>query len=711
MKMISRRLPWLVCCLAGCVCGPGPQPDGGVLPIDAGLDAGVSRDAGGDEDAGVVRDAGSVDAGDPRDSGVEVDAGFDGGADAGRVDGGFDAGRLPECAPVVCPPWQHCVETNSGPNCVGATTITWVSPSAGSSAPADLQSIPLAIDTDTDSTVEVPWSSSGVLISAGTFSGQMGIRAATLFLADTDAGVVTLTAGWDGGPSASVQLTLTPRIVHVPPPPSYGTNGPDFEPNDPTGNAFRRDDVVPVVLDDLPQPMAVFAKLEAANAKTSAFAVTQRCDGGNCWVVDVSLRELDFPAFRGRVLIWASGADGGLQTMPHAVPVTRWRWRRQVSGVPNPVSVTRPFVATVGGPNDKLFVGSSDTATTGRFMHLKPNGEIYHLGRGPVGAAKFAGAYVSSVNTPDGGVMTYMNSSGVWSVSHPGRVTACVGTINGTLRGTVCGFEGNILERDNVTSFFSIDSGCPIREESALVATWDHHILIVTEGLPICAVEWPGEPPVQPISTMGAYHRAFAASFGASYELDLLAAGLDGGLWRIFGGPSSEALVWPGDTVDGVAMGVRSSTDLAKWAYWATADRRVHAASTSSFQNEQVAAQLLPDRLATTPVLAFGYPNDGGSAVFVSRSGAISAYDRQQFTRTWVLEAGDGGVRGGRVDTDPIMHHYCGQFASLLVPSSGDGSLYSFVLDHVLLSPIYWPMGGGTPDVTLTSNSLGCISD
>lgn len=593
----------------------------------------------------------------------------------------------------------------SGPRCVGATTITWVSPTAGASAPADLQSIPLAIDTDADSTVDVPWSSSGVLTSAGTFSGQMGVRGATLLLGDTDAGVVTLIAGWDGGPNAAIQLTLTPRIVHVPAAPSYGTNGPDFEPNDPTGHAFRRDDVVSVVVDDLPQPMALFARLEAANAKTSAFPVTQRCDAGSCWVVDVPLRELDFPAFRGRVLIWASGADGGLQTMPHAVPVTRWRWRRQVSGVPNPVSVTRPFVATAGGPNDKLFVGSSDTATTGQLMHLRPNGTIYNPGRGPPGAAKFAGAYVSSVNTPDGGVMTYLSSSGSWSVSHPGRVTTCFST----LRGTVCGFEGNILERYNFGSFISIDAGCPIREESALVATWDRRIVIVNDGMPVCAVQWPGEPPVEPVSTMNSYLRAFAInSGGASYLV--LAAGVDGGIWRVVGDPSSEALVWPGGIVDGIATSNRSSSDFAAWAYWATADRRVHAASVS-FQNEEVASQLLPDRLSTTPVLAFGYTNDAGSALFVSRSGAISAYDRQQFTRTWILEAGDGGIRGGRVDTDPIMHHYCGQFASLLVPSSGDGSLYSFVLDHVLLSPGYWAMGGGSTDVSLTSNYLGCISD
>lgn len=693
--------------------------DGGVPPVDAGgsFDAGASRDAGG-EDAGAARDAGEVDAGIDagvsRDSGVELDAGVDGGRDAGSVDGGsfdggVDAGRLPECAPIVCPPWQHCVEMTSGPRCVGATTITWVSPTAGASAPADLQSIPLAIDTDADSTVDVPWSSSGVLTSAGTFSGQMGVRGAMLLLGDTDAGVVTLIAGWDGGPNAAIRLTLTPRIVHVPAAPSYGTNGPDFEPNDPTGNAFRRDDVVSVVVDDLPQPMALFAKLEAANAKTSAFPVTQRCDAGSCWVVDVPLRELDFPAFRGRVLIWASGADGGLQTMPHAVPVTRWRWRRQVSGVPNPVSVTRPIVATTGGPNDKLFVGSSDTPTTGQFMHLRPNGQIYHVGRGPPGAAKFAGAYVSSVNTPDGGVMTYMNSSGAWSVSHPGRVTTCFGTLGG-VGGAVCGFEGNILERTQGAIFDSIDAGCPIREESALVATWwDRRIVIVTDGTPICAVQSPGEPPVEPVSTSGSYRRAFALHYrGASYEV--LAAGVDGGIWRVVGEPSSEALTWPGDIVDGIATSNRSSTIFEPWVYWATADRRVHVAA-PTFQNEEVASQLLPDRLSTTPVLAFGNADDAGSALFVSRSGAISAYDRQQFTRTWILEAGDGGIRGGRVDTDPIMHHYCGQFASLLVPSSGDGSLYSFVLDHVLLSTGFWPMGGRWSDNTFVFSSTGCISD
>lgn len=231
------RSTWLVMFLGvGCVCGGPDQPDGAV---DAGVrdggrsDAGI--DGGGGDDAGF--DAGS-DAGDGRDAGRP-----DGGSDAGRPDGGgdggFDGGGLTE---VTCAPWQTCVEAGGGARCTGTVTIAWVSPVAGASAPLDLEYVPLAIDTNASAATVVPWSASGVLSAAGVFSGQVGVRSATLLLADSDAGVVVLTAGWDGGPQATTTLQLERPIVRVPPAPSYGTTSADFEPNDPAGPAFRRDD-------------------------------------------------------------------------------------------------------------------------------------------------------------------------------------------------------------------------------------------------------------------------------------------------------------------------------------------------------------------------------------------------------------------------------------------------------------------------------------
>lgn len=576
-------------------------------------------------------------------------------------------------------------------------------------------SIPLAIDTDADSTVDVPWSSSGVLASAGVFSGQVGRRAATLLLADADAGLVVLVAGWDGGPSASTQFSLTGPLLRLPAAPSYGTNGPDFEPNDPAGNAFRRDDVVPIELDDLPQPLALLARLDGSNAKTSVFPVTRRCDAGSCWLVDLPLAEVDLPAFRGRVLVWASAADGGLQTRPRAIPVTRWRWRRQVSAVPNPVSVTRPTTG-YAGPNDKLFVGSSDTATTGRFLHLRPNGEVYNPGRGPAAAARYAGGYVSAANTPDGGVLWYGHASLSSPLVFPtaGAPTTCVPSRWPVSR-MVCLAEGNTLELlsfpGGVPSHTTVDAGCTIRERAGLF-TAPAGAVIVNDGTPICVSQLQGS--TQGVQTTGSYLRAFASeSLG---EIRLFAAGSDGGLWlisdRVSSSPLEERLVWDGGLVDGIAVGLRQSpANSTTWAFWATADRRVHAAPSAALQDEATAPELLPDRVATTPVLAFGASSDAGSVFFVSRNGAVSAYDRNRFTRTWVLEPGDAGIRGGRVDSEPIAHHYCGRLGSLLVPSSGDGSLYSFALDDSRFEWFPWSMSGSNPMNDETGCGPCCISD
>jgi hypothetical protein len=594
--------------------------------------------------------------------------------------------------------------------------IRWVSPIAGAEAPMDLQSIPLAIDTNADSTVDVPWSSSGVLQSAGFFSGQVGVRGATLFLADADAGTVVLTAGWDGGPNASTVLTLTRPIVRPPSTPSFGTNGPDFEPNDPAGNAFRRDDVVPVEVDDLAQPMALFAKLDGPNARTSSFPVTQRCDAGSCWLAQLRLADVDFPAFRGRVLVWASGADGGTQTRPRAIPVTRWRWRRQVSGVPSPLSVTRP-TATATGPF-RIAVGSSDTTNTGRLLNLAPSGVVLPIPSGwPQGlaASSLFGSRTAFFGFDGGIIIDEFGTSGPTS----GRVQSC-----SAYQGLgVCATEHGGLEVTSsigtMTQRSATDAGCSVSTSSALALGMTSGA-VVSEGAPVCLLQL-GPPIVGTQSTANRYLRSFASLPGQV----LAAAGLDGGIWFIGAGPGlSERLAWDGGVVDGIAAVRRLKPMSSQWAYWATSDQRVHLAryddvglpfGVAPFRDQLSASERLPDRIRTTPVVAYDQQYDGGGVHFVTSAGAVVAFDADTLRTVWSLGAGDGGIRGGRVDTEPIGFEYCGRNGGLLVPSSGDGSLYSFILDGFAYTWRFpetpWAMSGRTPENQQAIVGGFCTSD
>lgn len=714
-----RRSGWLVLSLVGvgCVCGGPELPDGGFDSgaADAGLDAGRTTDAGG-SDAGL--DAGRSDAG----SDAGVDGGADGGRDdAGAADGGDDGGSL-GCAQLLCPPWQTCVEAG-GARCVGTVSITWVSPVSGASAPVDLEYVPLGIDTTAGSAIDVPWTSSGVISATGVFSGQAGVRSSTLFLTDADAGAVVLTAGWPGGPIASTVLQVMRPIVRVPPAPSYGTNSADFEPNDPAGPAFRRDDVVPIEVDDLPQPMALFARLDAPNARPVAVPIIERCDAGTCRRVDLDLKPLHFPAFRGRVLVWATAADGGMQTRPRSVPVTRWRWRRQVSNVANPRSVTRPVLSRSPLPlGGTIVVGSSDAVETGRLLSLFANGAVATPASAAwpnsgVAITSLTGASPAVVATagPDGGAALWDDlTDTLVGVSSP--IVTCA-TSEGV---TVCVSESGHLER--TYSFgglgsAGVGSGCPPGRASGLYASRVDTALVF-DGAPMCVARFDflsPYPVLSTTSTTGQFGRAFAVLGGIN--LDLLGASADGGVWRVErSSPLTERSVWNGGVVDGIAaLEVRDGSSIRTWAYWATDDLRVHRAeATVPFRFETVSSTQLPERISTTPVLAYDTNGDGGTAIFVSRNGAVSAFDADTMTLAWTLEAGDAGVRGGRVDTEPIGTEFCNSHGALLVPSSGDGSLYAFTLDGPTFTwrfanAVHWPMAGRTPENELGTPSPGCV--
>lgn len=712
-----------------CTCDPRSSDDAGAQSVDAGnSDGGAPVDAG--RDAGVdggAADAGRIDAGAGADAGAPdggpLDAGADSGTpDAGNTDAGTaDAGMTTTCAMLECPPWQRCVESAVGARCLGGGTITWVSPVANAVAPLDLVSIPLAIDTTLSADIDVPWSASGAIRSTGVFAGLQGLRSATLLFAESDGGVVVLTAGWDGGPTATTSFQLGPPIVRPPAPPAR-TNTADFEPNDPTGPAFRRDDVVAIEVDALPLPMALHARFDAPTAQTLSVPVVDRCDAGTCFRVDLRLRDVDFPAFRGRVFVWASGTDGGVQTRLRSIPVTRWRWRRQISGVPNPLSITRPVHYSSFG----IAVGTEDSPGLGRFAMMSITGSL--LSPGTSGFEQST-AGVTSIAAGHGIFAAFTTADGGYVDDRAGPVVlservVSTGTADDTRMALARDGRVVLLDPMGVVGQSSSFLTCsPSAGPFAAMAASEAQTVLFRAAGPLCVFD-PYASPRTFVSTGGSYLPHFV-KFAGSRPVGVLAAGLDGGLWSIVGDTTAsftEQLVFDGGVVDAVAS--IEFLFSGERVYWVNADRTVQRADlTSRLNNVPVglisnvsapSTQRIPARTVTAPVIVQSrIVSNFGALVVVDASGTVSSFDTNTLALTWSLPSGAAGVRGA-VDADPIYLSACGgpRLGTLAI-AARDGSLYMFIGDVESLPSITtgWQMGGATPENEHEDGTNPCISE
>lgn len=623
------------------------------------------------------------------------------------------------CAMLECPPWQSCVESAVGAHCLGGGTIAWVSPVANALAPLDLVSIPLAIDTTLSAAIDVPWSASGAIRATGLFAGQQGVRSATLLFPESDGGVVVLTAGWDGGPTATTSFQLGPPIVQLPAPPAR-TNTADFEPNDPTGPAFRRDDVVAIEVDALPLPMALHARFDAPTAQTLSAPVVDRCDAGTCFRVDLRLRDVDFPAFRGRVFVWASGADGGVQTRARTIPVTRWRWRRQISGVPNPLSITRPVSSFPFG----IAVGTEDSPGLGRFAMMSITGSLsatsgFELGTAGVTSIAAGHSIFAAFTTADGGYVD--DRSGPVALSE--RVVS-TGTADDTLMALARDGTVVLLDRMGVGGQSSSFQSCsPSAGPFAAMAVSEEQTVLFRAAGPLCVFD-PYASPRTFVSTSGRYLPHFV-KFAGYRPVGVLAAGLDGGLWSIVGDTTTsftEQLVFDGGVVDAVAS--IEFLFSGERVYWVNADRTVQRADlTSRLNNVPVglisnvstpSTQRIPARTVTAPVIVQSrLVSNFGALVVVDASGTVSSFDTNTLALTWSLPSGDAGIRGA-VDADPIYLSACsGPRLGTLAIAARDGSLYMFIGDVESLPAITtgWQMGGATPENEHEDGTDRCISE
>lgn len=348
--------------MGGCQCfvpvteDSGVEFDGGAVTVDAGVDAGVV-------DAGVdARLDGGVDAG-------LLDAGS---MDAGAPDGGVDSGVQPSCATVRCSPWTTCFE-DAGAVCVPTViALRWIVPAPDAAVPIDTIRLAVAIEVMGVAEASIPVTASGA--GQGTTvatRSDAGLAFGSLSFTTLDAGRLLLSAGWSGGPQTTTVLNVLPtRAIEIvgANSPSHGVNTVDFEPNDPEGNAWRRDDVVPF----RSWPGAqVIARHDHPDASAAIIDAGRSCDGG---CSSFRLQDVEFNAFRGDVAVRVV-SDAGWEAREERLTVSRWRWRRVVAGVPNPIKVQTP-VMTFGRPPwaASIMVGTEDTRATGRAVALDEEG-------------------------------------------------------------------------------------------------------------------------------------------------------------------------------------------------------------------------------------------------------------------------------------------------------------------------------------------------
>ncbi|MBK7862499.1 MAG: hypothetical protein IPJ65_28610 [Archangiaceae bacterium] len=239
-------------------------------------------------------------------------------------------------------------------------------------------------------------------------------------LVDSQWKVVAYSGAVDASVGFTVDLTGPALTVAVASPtPDYGTNVTDFVPSDDGG--FRKDETIQVRVTSPDLDLsAVQLSARYGSATALALSTSTNCgDGGvACREFSVDLSKVEMPAFRGDVVLSASGMDdlGNAQRASTSATarVTRWQWARRVG-----VAAIKATPAI--GNGGRLFVGLSSMTDSG-VIAVNPDGGVawpgvadepvvgvIAVGRGASGEYVF---YQSATATSKGTMKTLLASSG-----------------------------------------------------------------------------------------------------------------------------------------------------------------------------------------------------------------------------------------------------------------------------------------------------------
>ncbi|MDP1921701.1 MAG: hypothetical protein Q8L14_36005 [Myxococcales bacterium] len=248
--------------------------------------------------------------------------------------------------------------------------LRWLVPPADASVPIDATRIAFELEVE-GNIAQVPLRSSRGG-SALPYPVDGGRVTGWFDLGLLDAGVFELFAGWPDGPDASVAVRIAPeRSVEIvgANPPDHGVNTDTFQPNDPDGPAWRRDDLVPI----RPWPGS---SVTARHARPGAAGLVVDAGGSGDGGSFLRLQDVEFNAFRDEIELAAIG--GFWEAPPQRLMVTRWRWQRVVGGVPRPLQIHQPRPAEIwtssSPPLVGIVVGTRDTETTGTLVQFDSEG-------------------------------------------------------------------------------------------------------------------------------------------------------------------------------------------------------------------------------------------------------------------------------------------------------------------------------------------------
>ncbi len=663
-----------------------------------------------------------------------------GGADGGEVDAGpVDAG-LPPCAMVTCSAVEECrVDPGDAGVCVlRFESLTMTEPSGGTYGRN--QAVPiraaLAVKAGFGATgfpAQLPAEvagDGGITAVALVHQGNGGYSSAFAVTAATP------TTSWqvrawlpDSGLTASAGFntdTMAPVVtVSAAAPPARRGGGlgvaNEVDPDSAYAAAYKKDEVVEVRV-EVTKPVTVTLG-DVTGVPGAAVTARGVCSAGcpagaTCSCFDLDLAKAPLAGFRGSVPVTVgvvTDAHGNSSSGPvtKTLSVTRWKWRYRAATAP--LAVQAPALASDG----RLYLGVADTAQAGSLAALMPAGTPLP----GFTAASTLGAVTTAPLVSGGSVYVATKDASVGQIrkvdAASGSPTAstCVDAtylLNSALALTDLGqspeavvgvTKSGVLfgARFGATLPCILSVAASTTTKYAVVATASAAYVADTGGAAVQRFAW------TPVSANRSWGLA-VSNTTTLFTQGLVAFGTTVG----GGGPSTGgvyALAASGDftkRADSLQSGANSPAGPPVVSGSASAPRFVYGnrapglLSTSytegdpgSFDGGVVAAVPPAKPVTVAPVVGAN-----GDLYVVDSEGNVTAYDPSLASQRWVLPSGATGIQGLQVDTNPALDvvrdgsgaKTCGRGGLLYVPSTGDGSLYAFIVDSDGLSATApWP--------------------
>ncbi len=486
--------------------------------------------------------------------------------------------------------------------------------------------------------------------------------------------------------------------------------------------AFKRNEIAELRL-QASEPVGVTtANLSGVPAPSlNAKTCTNACDAGQCTCFSLDLAQVTIPApgFRGTLTVNVTGVQDRVTNPANVtsarLKVTRWKWKKLIFAA---TTVQPPAVDLAGNVFVGAFVGS-----TGALVGLAPNGAQYFW-TGTFGAVTTApvvgrSLYVATKDAAPGrireidrttgssitdvcaginrlydGPMAVVDLGGagdrIVAVSHNGVVSAARPTamLNNCRETTVTEIMANGRNYTVVAN-----------DQYAFLANTSDTLVTRIQWMPGSAPTW-GSPTTNSPTLFGQGLALFGATLGGG------GGGLTGGLYAMKSDNASFAMPTParftrsggasaatGPVVVGTAASpvfiYGNGLELVRVAY-GPGDPGAFDAGAST-----TAVTPTGFGIASTPVVG-----DDDVVYAVDLDGTVSAYSADLSTLLWRLAAMSNGIAGNNVFTamnidvarTPDGEKDCAKPGTLYVPSSGDGSLYAFIVDSKgIADDVPWP--------------------